>query len=75
MASVQALDFRRKPSVEGELVLLRPVTVADVPVLHAGMANLEMARLTGAIHSTTEGLQQRWSVAKHRGCLLALDDS
>jgi RimJ/RimL family protein N-acetyltransferase len=63
MASVQALDFRRKPSVEGELVLLRPVTVADVPVLHAGMADLEMARLTGAIHSTTEALQQRWSVA------------
>lgn len=61
MASVQT-DFRRKRSIEGERVVLRPVTVADVPALHAGMADLEMARLTGSIHSTAEAHQHSWSI-------------
>lgn len=58
------MDFSRKPSIKGDLVILRPVTLADVPALHAGMADPEVARLTGSIHFTVERFDQRWSAAE-----------
>lgn len=63
MASVQTIDFSRRSPVEGELVTLRPVTVADVPLLHAAVADVELARLTGSIHAIAEAGQRKWSVA------------
>jgi RimJ/RimL family protein N-acetyltransferase len=42
-----AVTFADKPTLTGELVLLRPVTAADVPGLAAMVADPETARLTG----------------------------
>ncbi|MDI5963550.1 GNAT family N-acetyltransferase [Streptantibioticus silvisoli] len=43
-----APDWRRKPTLTGELVLLRPVTVADVPALMPALRDAEVDRLTGS---------------------------
>ncbi|WP_353508072.1 GNAT family protein [Intrasporangium sp.] len=57
-------DFTRKPTLEGELVVLRPATAADAVPLRAGLADVETARLTGAIHSAEEDFTARWPVAE-----------
>ncbi|MFC4066389.1 GNAT family N-acetyltransferase [Actinoplanes subglobosus] len=40
-------DFSIKPTLTGELVVLRPFVDADVPVFLAAIADPEVARLTG----------------------------
>ncbi|WP_412077136.1 GNAT family N-acetyltransferase [Streptomyces xanthophaeus] len=42
-----ATDFLTKPTLNGELVLLRPVTVKDVPALMPMFRDAEAMRLTG----------------------------
>lgn len=59
-----SIDFRRKPTILGELVILRPVASADIPALRAGMADAETAKLTGSIHASSEASQLRWSTAE-----------
>ncbi len=58
------IDFTVKPTIVGELVVLRPVAVGDVPTLHELMADREVSRLTGSIHSDEESDARRWSVAE-----------
>ncbi|MCT2592515.1 GNAT family N-acetyltransferase [Streptomyces sp. N2-109] len=41
-------DFRAKPTLDGELVVLRPVTGADVPALLPMLRDAEVAWLTGS---------------------------
>ncbi|ARF53139.1 GNAT family N-acetyltransferase [Streptomyces gilvosporeus] len=41
-------DFASKPTLSGEKVLLRPVTVADVPALMPMFRDAEASRLTGS---------------------------
>ena len=62
MAATPEIDFSRKPTLEGQLVTLRPVSVEDVPAMHAAMRDRELAQLTGSIHSHAEAGQERWSV-------------
>ncbi|MDP3894157.1 GNAT family N-acetyltransferase [Nocardioides sp.] len=77
-------DFTRKPTLEGQLVSLRPATSADVPRLAELMADLEVSRLTGSIHSdqdstishTVEQLEEvydRWSTADDRIVWVVVD--
>jgi RimJ/RimL family protein N-acetyltransferase len=49
-------DFATKPTLAGERVILRPYTDADLPGLAAAMADLDVLKLTGSIHSAAEGL-------------------
>ena len=46
------LDFTTKPTLSGLVVTLRPVEVADVPTLRALMADPQVGRLTGSVHSS-----------------------
>ena len=41
------IDFTVKPTLAGELVVLRPVASTDVLTLHELMADQEMSMLTG----------------------------
>ncbi|MFI9817990.1 GNAT family N-acetyltransferase [Saccharothrix variisporea] len=41
-------DFRTKPTLTGEVVVLRPVTADDVPALLPMLTDPEVARLTGS---------------------------
>ena len=63
MTATPQIDFSRKPTLQGSVATLRPVTVKDVPVLHAAIKDHEMARLTGSIHSYAEAGEERWSVS------------
>jgi RimJ/RimL family protein N-acetyltransferase len=45
-------DFITKPTLTGLVVTLRPVERADVPTLRALMADPEVGRLTGSVHSS-----------------------
>lgn len=63
MSPTSTIDFSRKSSAEGTLVTLRPVSVADVPVLHAAMADVEVDELTGSVHHHAEAGQQSWSLS------------
>ena len=47
-------DFAAKPTLTGELVILRPYLDADLPGLRAAMADLDVLRLTGSVHSDAE---------------------
>ncbi|MEJ7754999.1 MAG: hypothetical protein WKF83_00535 [Nocardioidaceae bacterium] len=40
------------------------MTLADVPLLHAALADVELSVLAGAIRTRAEGEQQRWTVAE-----------
>lgn len=67
-----------KPTLVGELVTLRPALAADAATLRPLMADAEVARLTGSVHSSTEGagdayrldelteVYSRWSTAADR---------
>jgi RimJ/RimL family protein N-acetyltransferase len=46
------LDFTAKPTLNGLVVTLRPVEAADVPTLRMLMADPEVGRLTGSVHSS-----------------------
>lgn len=56
------LDFTRKPLLAGRLVTLRPVARPDVPALHGAMADPEVSRLTGSVHSSAEVAESLWTV-------------
>jgi RimJ/RimL family protein N-acetyltransferase len=49
-------DFATKPTLTGERVTLRPYTDADLPGLRAAMADLDVLKLTGSVHSEAEAL-------------------
>ncbi|MFF0740527.1 GNAT family N-acetyltransferase [Streptomyces sp. NPDC004111] len=55
-------DFRTKPSLRGEQVLLRPVTADDVPALMPMFLDEEASRLTGSHHdgAPDEGRIRAW---------------
>ncbi|MPV36441.1 GNAT family N-acetyltransferase [Georgenia subflava] len=47
-------DFATKPTLVGERVTLRPFRDEDVPVMAEVLADPEVLRLTGSVHSTAE---------------------
>jgi RimJ/RimL family protein N-acetyltransferase len=49
-------DFATKPTLAGQRVILRPYTDADLPGLKAAMADLDVLKLTGSVHSEAEAL-------------------
>jgi RimJ/RimL family protein N-acetyltransferase len=51
MTPPAAPDFSIKPTLTGEKVVLRPFATADFPVLLAALADPEVLRLTGTVHS------------------------
>ncbi|MFH8474982.1 GNAT family N-acetyltransferase [Streptomyces sp. NPDC018000] len=55
-------DFLNKPSLRGEQVLLRPVTVDDVAALMPMLLDAEASRLTGSHHDGVpdEGRMRAW---------------
>jgi RimJ/RimL family protein N-acetyltransferase len=46
------VTFADKPTLAGELVLLRPFEDGDLPAMAAAIADPEVGRLTGSVHST-----------------------
>lgn len=54
------LDFTAKPILNGLVVTLRPVDLGDVPTLLALMADPEVGRLTGSVHSSN-GEPELWT--------------
>ncbi|MFF9849387.1 GNAT family N-acetyltransferase [Streptomyces litmocidini] len=53
-------DFSYKPTLTGDLVVLRPVTEADVPALLPLFEDPEVTRLTGGHTSFDEAALARW---------------
>jgi len=56
------IDFSVKPTLAGELVVLRPVASIDVLTLHELMADHEVSMLTGSVHADGEVPTKFWSV-------------
>jgi RimJ/RimL family protein N-acetyltransferase len=58
------ISFAEKPTLIGDLVVLRPVCVADAPALFSSMLDPEVHRLTGT--HTTFGLEEleRWYASR-----------
>ncbi|HEX5594566.1 MAG TPA: GNAT family protein [Micromonosporaceae bacterium] len=54
------ISFAEKPTLTGDLVVLRPVCVSDVPTLAASMADPEVRRLTGTHATFTMDALERW---------------
>ncbi len=79
--------FTAKPILTGELVSLRPVSIADVPRLQELMADPEVSRLTGSVHSSTEvagdeyaldelvEIYGRWAEARDRIVWVVIDNA
>jgi RimJ/RimL family protein N-acetyltransferase len=44
--------FRSKPELKGEVVLLRPFTESDVAAMGSVLADPDVRRLTGSVHTT-----------------------
>ena len=64
MSLTPAINFSgRKSSEQGDLVTLHPVRPTDVPELHAAMADIEVSRLTGSVHSLAEAGHSTWNLA------------
>ena len=55
------VDFTAKPTLNGLLVTLRPVDLADVPALLSLMADPEVGRLTGSVHHSTGDVPELWT--------------
>ncbi|MFD5766983.1 GNAT family N-acetyltransferase [Streptomyces sp. NPDC127049] len=53
-------DFSNKPTLTGDLVILRPVTEDDVPALLPFFEDAEVARLTGSHRSFDEPALREW---------------
>jgi RimJ/RimL family protein N-acetyltransferase len=80
-------DFTRKATLTGDLVTLRPARRYDAAVLHSYMDDLEVSRLTGTIHSSSEPgppawtveqleeIYDRWSTAGDRIVWVIIDNS
>ena len=56
----QAFDLATKPTIVGERVILRPVSVDDVPGLMDLLADADGNRLTGTHAEFTEEQARRW---------------
>ncbi len=54
-------DFSAKPTLNGLIVTLRPVELADVPNLRALMADPEVGRLTGSVHHSRDEEPELWT--------------
>ncbi|WP_448003462.1 GNAT family N-acetyltransferase [Agromyces bauzanensis] len=54
-----ARPFAEKPTLRGERALLRPFEAADLDALGPILADPEVLRLTGSVHSTTESEHER----------------
>ncbi|MEV6330262.1 GNAT family protein [Streptomyces sp. NPDC051909] len=53
-------DFSHKPTLTGELVVLRPVTEDDLPALLPMLQDPEIGRLTGSHADFTEAALRQW---------------
>ena len=60
MTSPSTPDFSIKPTLTGDKVVLRPFAERDLPALLAALADLEVLRLTGSVHSAHEALTKDW---------------
>lgn len=49
--------FAEKPTLTGDLVILRPFVEGDLPAMVTAIADPEVGRLTGTFHSTAEAGQ------------------
>lgn len=58
--------FADKPTLRGERVLLRPFEAADIDAMGGILADPEVLRLTGSVHSSEEAASQS-SVLDERG--------
>lgn len=47
-------DLSVKPTLTGDLVVLRPFITEDIPVMGEILADPDLLRLTGSVHSTAE---------------------
>ena len=56
------IDFTVKPTMSGELAVLRPAASKDALTLHELMADQEVSKLTGSVHTDGETAADRWSV-------------
>ncbi|MBB6568469.1 GNAT family N-acetyltransferase [Kribbella sandramycini] len=53
-------DFSAKPTLTGELVILRPLDEVDYDALRAAMDDPEVAKLTGSHHDIPEERAREW---------------
>ena len=67
-----APDFRTKPTLTGEKVVLRPVTASDAPVLYPMMVDPGIRRLTGSHGQMSSERVVQW-YASRAGCADRLD--
>jgi RimJ/RimL family protein N-acetyltransferase len=80
-------NFTAKPTLEGDLVTLRPIRAEDADLIDAIIrGDEEIARLTGSVHSSTDepmtmpldelrGIYGRWAVADDRLVLGVVDNA
>ncbi|MEU4443849.1 GNAT family protein [Actinosynnema sp. NPDC050801] len=61
-----AAGFRVKPTLTGELVVLRPVTAADLPALMPMLLDEDVARLTGSHGELDEARLRAWYETRGR---------
>src|SRR4051794_30745882 len=65
IAAVPAgISFAEKPTLTGDLVVLRPVGVADAPALFSGVLDPEVARLTGTRTTFSVEELERWYASR-----------
>jgi len=57
-------DLSARPALTGGLVTLRPATGADATALHRAMADPEVSRLTGSVHSSVAVNDEHWTVTE-----------
>lgn len=56
-AAPPAPDWLDKPTIEGDLVALRPFRAGDLAAMVEVLADAEVRRLTGSVHTTAEAVQ------------------
>ncbi|MFL6183083.1 MAG: GNAT family N-acetyltransferase [Actinomycetes bacterium] len=56
------IDFSVKPTLTGDLVVLRPVASTDARTLHQLMADEEVSVLTGSVHADGQVAAELWSL-------------
>jgi RimJ/RimL family protein N-acetyltransferase len=56
-AAAPVVTFAEKPTLRGELVILRPFRVDDADVMARAIADPEVGRLTGSCHSSAESAE------------------
>ncbi len=58
------LSFAEKPTLRGERVLLRPMTVGDAPAMYAGLDDPELIQLTGTHADFTPAQLESWAASR-----------